>query len=185
MHAAVDILVVFVGPSEGSRESSAAWPSAAAHIGNSATTQRLMNRNLGHICYLQMVQRASQLQDSCEGFISMHAAVDILVVFVGPSEGSRESSAAWPSAAAHIGNSATTQRLMNRNLGHICYLQMVRPKDKLRLRAPCHAEPVDLVDASHHLKVATRQALPRRRGFLVDFCCHKKLFTALPSLYFG
>jgi hypothetical protein len=30
---------------------------------------------------------------------------------VGPSEGSRESSAAWPSAAARIENSATTQRL--------------------------------------------------------------------------
>ena len=56
---------------------------------------------------------------------------------VGPSEGSRESSAAWPSAAAHIENSATTQRLKC-----FCSLQIVRPEDKLRLRAPCHAEPV-------------------------------------------
>jgi hypothetical protein len=83
---------------------------------------------------------------------------------VGPSEGSRESSAAWPSAAAHIENSATTQRLMK--VFHMRYLQMVRPKDKLRLRAPCHAEPVyQLIspsEGSHDLSAAASPRLSRR-----------------------
>ena len=93
----------------------------------------------------------------------MHAAVKLLPL----SHHLKVAANQAPRGRRRLRTSKTRRRRSAYNEAHR-YLQMVRPKDKLRLRAPCHAEPVNFVYAPHHLKVATRQALPRRRGFLVD-----------------